>query len=78
MDVIQQLSEMGYEVVKWLQILGIPAAAIAFGIGGTIQIFGGSEGLRKAKPWYIGAAIGLIFIIGASSISQFIERKITF
>lgn len=78
MDVIQQLSEMGYEVVKWLQILAIPGAAISFGVGGLIQIFGGSEGLRKAKPWYIGAAIGLIFIIGASSISQFIERKITF
>ncbi|MBD8045857.1 hypothetical protein [Clostridium faecium] len=78
MDVIQQLSELGNEVVKWIQILGVPGAAIAFGIGGIQQIFGGSEGARKAKPWYIGGAVGLLFILGASAIAQFLKTKITF
>lgn len=77
MDVISQLQSMGNEFITWMQILGVPAA-IAFGIGGFVQIFGGAEGLRKAKPWYIGAGVGLIFIIGASAIASFLESKITF
>lgn len=78
MDVVQQLANMGNDFVGWMQILGVVAAAIAYGIGGFIQIFGGAEGLRKAKPWYIGASVGLIFIIGASAIASFLESKITF
>ena len=78
MDVIQQLVNMGNEVISWMQLLGIPASAIAFGVGGFQQIFGGAEGLRKAKPWYIGGAIGLIFILGASAIASFLKKKITF
>ncbi len=78
MDVIQQLKAMGEEFLSWMRILGVPAAAIAFGIGGLTQIFGGSEGLRKAKPWYIGAGVGLVIIIGASAIASFLESKITF
>jgi len=78
MDVIQQLVNMGNEVVSWMQLLGLPAAAIAFGVGGFQQIFGGAEGLRKAKPWYIGAGVGLIFILGASAIAAFLKMKITF
>lgn len=78
MDVIQQLVNMGNEVISWMQLLGIPASAIAFGIGGFQQIFGGAEGLRKAKPWYIGGGIGLIFILGASAIASFLKMKITF
>ena len=51
MDVVQQLANMGNEFIGWMQILGVVGAAIAFAIGGFIQIFGGAEGLRKAKPW---------------------------
>lgn len=78
MDVVQQLANMGNDFIGWMQILAIPASAIAFGIGGFTQIFGGAEGLRKAKPWYIGAGVGLIFIIGSSAIASFLESKITF
>jgi len=78
MDVIQQLSDMGNEFITWMQILGVPAAGIAFSIGGFQQIFGGAEGIRKAKPWYIGGGVGLVFIIGASAIASFLSTKITF
>ena len=73
MDVVQQLANMGNEFIGWMQILGVVGSAIAFGIGGFIQIFGGAEGLRKAKP-----GVGLIFILGASAIAAFLESKITF
>ena len=32
MDVIDQIKNLLNEAVKWLQILGTPAAALAFGI----------------------------------------------
>lgn len=78
MDVVQQLANMGNEFISWMQILGVVGAAISFGVGGFQQIFGGAEGLRKAKPWYIGAGVGLIFILGSSAIATFLESKITF
>ena len=78
MDVIQQLAAMGEEFLTWMRILAVPASGIAFAIGGFTQIFGGAEGLRKAKPWYIGAGVGLVFIIGSSAIASFLESKITF
>ena len=78
MDVIQQVANFMNEIVGWIQILGIPAAAIAFGIGGFQHIFGGAEGIRKAKPWYVGAAIGLVFILGASALATFLQTKIQF
>ncbi len=78
MDVIQQLAAMGEEFLTWMRILAVPASGIAFAIGGFTQIFGGAEGLRKAKPWYIGSGVGLIFIIGSSMIASFLESKITF
>ncbi|WP_294196893.1 hypothetical protein [uncultured Clostridium sp.] len=78
MDVIQQLANMGNEAISWMQILGVVAAGLAFGVGGFQQILGGAEGLRKAKPWYIGSAVGLIFILGASAIASFLKMKITF
>lgn len=78
MDVIGQLQSMANEFISWMQILGVPSAGIAYTIGGLIQVFGGAEGLRKAKPWYIGASVGLIVIIGSSAIASFLESKITF
>ena len=78
MDVIQRIATMGGDLVGWMQLLSVVAAAIAFGIGGFIQIFGGAEGLRKAKPWYIGATVGLVFILGATAIAEFLKLKFAF
>ncbi|MBS6502194.1 MAG: hypothetical protein KH415_11290 [Clostridium sp.] len=78
MDVIQRIATMGGDIVGWMQLLSVVAAAIAFGIGGFIQIFGGAEGLRKAKPWYIGATVGLVFILGATAIAEFLKLKFAF
>lgn len=78
MDVINQLVSLGNEVIKWIQDLGIPSTGIALAVGGFQQIWGGAEGVRKAKPWYIGAGIGLIIVLGASAIASFLKTKITF
>ncbi|KFX53744.1 hypothetical protein FDC50_12895 [Clostridium botulinum] len=78
MDVINQLVQLGNEVVKWIQTLGVPSCAIALAVGGIQQIWGGTEGGRKARPWYTGAGLGLLVILGASAIAAFLSTKITF
>ena len=77
-DVVSNISNLMYEVVKWLQILAVPAAAIAFCAGGVIQIMGGAEGARKARPWYIGATIGLVVVLGATALASFLKQNIGF
>lgn len=78
MDVIQQLVNLLNEVVGWIKMIGVPSAAIAFAIGGILHIFGGAEGGRKARDWYIGAGIGLLIILGSSALASFLQTKITF
>lgn len=75
---VDQLVTIMGDIVGWLQSLGMAGAAIAFAIGGIQHIFGGAEGLRKAKPWYVGAVIGAIVLLGASAISGFLGDKINF
>lgn len=75
---IENLSNLGFEVVSWIQTLAIPATAIALGIGGITHIFGGKNGFEKAKAWYIGGAVGLVVALGATSIANFLKDNITF
>lgn len=77
-NVVRNLSNLGYEIVNWIQILAVPATAIALGIGGITHIFGGKNGFEKAKAWYIGGAVGLIVALGATSIANFLKGKISF
>lgn len=77
-DVVANISNLMYEVVKWLQIVAVPSAAVAFCIGGVIQIFGGAEGVRKAKPWYFGGAIGLVIVLGATALASFLKSNVGF
>ena len=78
MDLIQKISGMFTEVSGWLNAIAVVASAVAFSIGGFQHMFGGNEGLRKAKPWYIGAAVGLVIILGSSSIADFLKMKFSF
>lgn len=78
MDVIQRIVGIGNEVNSWLVILAVVGCGIAIAIGGLIQMFGGGEGFRKARPWYIGAVIGLIIILASSSIADFLKMKFAF
>lgn len=75
---IENLSQLGFKVVEWIQMLAIPAAAIAFGVGGISHIFGGKNGIDKAKGWYIGGAVGLIVALAAKSLAEFLKSNISF
>ncbi|MCC0664987.1 hypothetical protein [Clostridioides sp. ZZV15-6597] len=78
MGVIDTLCNLGLEVVTWLQKLGFPACAIAFGIGGLIHTFGGPKGVEKSKGWYIGAFTGFLVVLGSKAFAEFLQGRITF
>ena len=78
MDAVNSTVQLLYEIVKWGQMLALPLSAIAFLVGGVLQITGGSEGGRNAKKWYIGSAIGLVVCLGCTAIVQTLQNKIVF
>jgi len=45
-----------------LQLLKFGVAALALIIGGITHAVGGANGVQKAKPWYIGGAVGFAII----------------
>lgn len=78
MDVIEQIVSLINDGVGWGQAIGVAGCGAAFVIGGIIHIFGGPDGGRKAKAWYIGAVLGLIVVLGANSFAEFLQSRITF
>ncbi|MDM0612789.1 hypothetical protein QTH09_17400 [Clostridium perfringens] len=78
MDAVTSTIQFLYEIVKWGQMAALPLAAIAFLVGGILQMTGGAEGGRKARPWYIGSAVGLVVCLGCTAIAQTLQNKIVF
>ncbi|MDB8790408.1 hypothetical protein PN398_06725 [Romboutsia sp. 1001216sp1] len=75
---INNVANLMYEVVSWGKMLAVPGATIALIVGGSLFFFSGKNGFEKAKPWLIGAFVGLIFTLGANGFTEFLKNKITF
>lgn len=64
--------DKGAKVIKdfsrGLNKIGVAGAGLAFIIGGLFWIFGGDDGKRTAKQWWIGAAVGLCVVLSATTI----------
>lgn len=64
-----------------LSAMQMPAgvcAAIAFVIGGYQLLLGGDQGRQKSVKWFIGAAVGLVIILGATALSELVSENIKF
>ncbi|MCZ2260783.1 hypothetical protein [Sporosarcina sp. G11-34] len=75
---MEGLISTGQSVLEWAQQLGLISAAIAFCIGGYYLIWGGDRGRGKSIGWFIGAAVGLVIVMGAYGIAQGIDGNIKF
>ncbi|MFD1926493.1 hypothetical protein ACFSFY_00200 [Sporosarcina siberiensis] len=75
---MEGLISTGQAVLEWAQRLGMISAAIAFCIGGYYLIWGGDRGRGKSIGWFIGAAVGLIIVMGALGIAQSVDSNIKF
>lgn len=75
---MEGLISTGQAILEWAQRLGLISAAIAFCIGGYYLIWGGDRGRGKSIGWFIGAAVGLVIVMGAYGIAQSIDTNIKF
>lgn len=75
---MEDLKETGKSILKWVQGFGLVAAAIAFSIGAYFLILGGDRGRGRSVGWFIGAAAGLVILMGAYSIATGIDDNIKF
>ncbi|MCW1929562.1 hypothetical protein [Bhargavaea beijingensis] len=65
-------------ILKGAQLLGLVSAAIAFCVGGYFLMLGGDSGRRKSVGWFVGAAVGLVVVMGALGIATSIDDNIKF
>lgn len=72
------LIETALAILEWAQRLGLIAAALAFLTGGYFLMLGGDRGRGKAVGWFIGAAVGLVVVMGAYGIAEGIDSNIKF
>jgi len=61
-----------------LQLPSTILGAIALLIGFYLFMLGGDDGRRKAKGWFIGAAVGLVGVNGALALANTIQSNIQF
>ena len=78
MDGVGQIANLVTEFYGWAKILVIPCGILTLSIGGFQQMFGGAEGVRKAKPWYIGTGVGVAIVILAGILVPFLQSRIAF
>ena len=75
---VENLANLANEMISWLQMIAVPATGVTLAIGGFNHMFGGRNGFEKAKPWYVGSAVGLIIALGATSITTFLHLNCQF
>ncbi|MCP3028785.1 hypothetical protein [Halobacillus sp. A5] len=75
---ISNLQSTGASILTAMQLLGIISAAIAFGIGAYHLIWGGVRGRQSSIVWFIGGAVGLVVLMGATAIAQYIDSQVVF
>ncbi|MEK4306892.1 MULTISPECIES: hypothetical protein [Oceanobacillus] len=75
---MESLIETGKDILEWAQRLGLISAAIAFCIGGYFLIWGGDRGRGRSVGWFIGAAVGLVIVMGAYGLAEGIDSNIKF
>ena len=72
------LTNTALAILEWAQDLGLIAAAIAFLTGGYFLMLGGDRGRPKAIGFFIGAAVGLVVVMGAYGLAEGINNNIKF
>jgi len=72
---MQNLISTLNQIVTSLKMPAVILSSIAIIIGAYHLILGGQEGKQKAKGWFIGGGVGLIIILLATEISNYIARQ---
>lgn len=78
MAAVDNMMSTGEGILLSMQVVGGIVAAISIGVGAYFLMAGGARGRMTSIGWFMGAAGGLVLLMGALGISQWIESTITF
>ncbi|PWX39028.1 hypothetical protein CYK89_01520 [Clostridium perfringens] len=78
LDVFSSLNQIGVDFLTKSQTLGWICLALSLAVAGFAWIFGGTDGMRKAKPIIIGGIAGFILIMGANAFATYFKTSVTF
>ncbi|EAF3318805.1 hypothetical protein CS977_15120 [Listeria monocytogenes] len=77
-DGMNGLIRTGQGVIKWLQKGALVGAAIALCWGGYLLMLGGTNGRRSCTPIFLGAAAGLVIVMGCYQLANGVNTNVKF
>ena len=73
-----ELYQSGQGLLRWIQGFGILISAAGFIIGAYFLMAGGARGRMSCIGWFLGAAAGLMILLGAYDIVDAISDQAQF
>ncbi len=77
-DIWTNLGRMFRKVLRGLKIIAVPGAFIGVAIGGLYYVFGGEQGKCTAKVWWLSSLIGVVVVMGADAIVNWVSDNAKF
>ena len=73
-----EMYESGQSLLRFIQGFGILFAVAGFSVGAYFLMVGGARGRMSCVGWFIGAAVGLMVLMGANDIAESIQNQSQF
>ncbi|WP_260484849.1 hypothetical protein [Listeria booriae] len=77
-DGMTGLITTGLNVITWLQRGSLVGAALAFCWGGYLLMLGGGQGRRSCVGVFLGAAVGLVVVMGCHELATGVDNSVKF
>lgn len=77
-DIWTNLGRMFRKVLRGLKIIAVPGAFIGVAIGGLYYVFGGEQGKFTAKVWWLSSLVGVVVVLGADAIVNWVSNNAKF
>lgn len=77
-DAMDGLINTGNSFITWMQRGAQVSTAIVFCYAAYLLIWGGERGRHKCVGWFIGAAAGLVIVMGCMYLSESVTSNVKF
>ena len=73
-----EMYQSGQSLLRFIQGFGILFAVAGFSVGAYILMVGGARGRMTCVGWFIGAAAGLMILLGSHDIAEALQGQSQF